>query len=132
MSRKIAMGAVLSLALLSACSTFADKTPGALDGYTAEEIFQRGEYELNRNQPDDAAYYFGEIERLYPYSDLGQARPDHAGLLPIIVTAITRIRAPAPSAMSISTPPMTTRPMRNTCWRCPITTRSTRSGAIRA
>ncbi len=71
-SRKIAMGAVLSLALLSACSTFADKTPGALDGYTAEEIFQRGEYELNRNQPDDAAYYFGEIERLYPYSDLAK------------------------------------------------------------
>ena len=35
-------------------------------------VFQRGEYELANRQPDDAAYYFGEIERLYPYSELAK------------------------------------------------------------
>ncbi|NNE52683.1 MAG: outer membrane protein assembly factor BamD [Sulfitobacter sp.] len=40
-----------------------------LETYTPEQIFERGEYELNRRQPDDAAFYFSEIERLYPYSD---------------------------------------------------------------
>nr|WP_245904814.1 outer membrane protein assembly factor BamD [Pseudoroseicyclus aestuarii] len=54
---------------LAACGPDTDLSPGALDGYSAEEIYQRGEYELERNQPDDAALYFGEIERLYPYSD---------------------------------------------------------------
>ncbi|MDF1728336.1 MAG: outer membrane protein assembly factor BamD [Sulfitobacter sp.] len=40
-----------------------------LETYTPEQIFERGEYELNRSQPDEAAFYFSEIERLYPYSD---------------------------------------------------------------
>jgi outer membrane protein assembly factor BamD len=39
-----------------------------LDNFSAEQIYQRGEYELDRRRPDDAAYYFSEIERLYPYS----------------------------------------------------------------
>ncbi|MGR3803654.1 outer membrane protein assembly factor BamD [Marinibacterium profundimaris] len=43
-----------------------------LEGYTAEQIFERGEYELSRNRADDAAFYFGEIERLYPYSAWAQ------------------------------------------------------------
>ncbi|ETX28219.1 outer membrane protein assembly factor BamD [Roseivivax isoporae] len=40
-----------------------------LENYTAEQIFERGEFELDRDSPDDAAFYFSEIERLYPYSD---------------------------------------------------------------
>jgi outer membrane protein assembly factor BamD len=40
-----------------------------LDTYTAEQIFQRGEFELERKREDDAAFYFGEVERLYPYSE---------------------------------------------------------------
>ncbi len=40
----------------------------SLEQFTPEQIFERGEYELNRNRADDAAYYFSEIERLYPYS----------------------------------------------------------------
>ena len=40
-----------------------------LDGYTADQIYERGEYELSERRPDDAAFYFSEIERLYPYSD---------------------------------------------------------------
>ena len=40
-----------------------------LETYSAEQIFERGEYELNRRQAGEAAFYFSEIERLYPYSD---------------------------------------------------------------
>lgn len=40
-----------------------------LETYPAEQIFERGEYELERKQPSEAAFFFGEIERLYPYSD---------------------------------------------------------------
>ncbi|TKW67676.1 MAG: outer membrane protein assembly factor BamD [Paracoccus denitrificans] len=40
-----------------------------VDNFTAEEIYKRGEYELENNRkPDTAVYYFAEIERLYPYS----------------------------------------------------------------
>ena len=40
-----------------------------LETYSAEQIFERGEFELERKQPSEAAFFFGEIERLYPYSD---------------------------------------------------------------
>ncbi|MEP5154429.1 outer membrane protein assembly factor BamD [Planktotalea sp.] len=40
-----------------------------LDTFTAEQIFERGEFELERKREDDAAFYFGEVERLYPYSE---------------------------------------------------------------
>ncbi|THH39048.1 outer membrane protein assembly factor BamD [Aliishimia ponticola] len=43
-----------------------------LETYTPLQIFERGEFELERRRPDDAAFYFGEIERLYPYSDLAK------------------------------------------------------------
>lgn len=59
----------LALGVLSGCGNLDNRAPGALDAYTAQEIFERGEYELARNQADDAAFYFGEIERLYPYSE---------------------------------------------------------------
>jgi outer membrane protein assembly factor BamD len=68
-SRAILVAGTLALSLTAACSNFDPRAQGALDSYSAEEIFQRGEYELERGQGDDAAYYFGEIERLYPYSE---------------------------------------------------------------
>ncbi|MDA7425256.1 outer membrane protein assembly factor BamD [Thalassococcus lentus] len=48
-----------------------DRGPGGapLEAFTAEQIFERGEYELSRKDAEDAAFYFGEVERLYPYSD---------------------------------------------------------------
>ncbi|PYE82515.1 outer membrane protein assembly factor BamD [Pseudoroseicyclus aestuarii] len=67
--RTLGAGGFILMLGLAACGPDTDLSPGALDGYSAEEIYQRGEYELERNQPDDAALYFGEIERLYPYSD---------------------------------------------------------------
>ncbi|MFC3117504.1 outer membrane protein assembly factor BamD [Jhaorihella thermophila] len=66
-------GAVLLAVFLAGCSGIgggpaADRSV-RLDGYTPEQIYQRAEYELNRGRTNDAAYFFSEIERLYPYSD---------------------------------------------------------------
>lgn len=72
-SRKKVIGAVLLTVFLSACGGEGltllrnDKIP--LENYTPEQIYERGEYELSRNRGDQAAFYFSEIERLYPYSD---------------------------------------------------------------
>jgi outer membrane protein assembly factor BamD len=67
------IGALLLTALLAACGgggggAVADRSE-ALEVFTPEQIFERGEYELSRGRTDDAAYYFSEIERLYPYSN---------------------------------------------------------------
>lgn len=40
-----------------------------LENFSAQEIYERAEYELAARNPDEAARYFGEIERLYPYSE---------------------------------------------------------------
>ena len=64
--------AVAMFALFAACADFDPLGTAQLENYTAAEIFERGEYELERGQPDDAAAYFGEIERLYPYSDFAK------------------------------------------------------------
>lgn len=55
---------------LSACGedTLASRQV-PLDGFSAQEIYTRGEIELDQSNPEDAAYFFGEVERLYPYSD---------------------------------------------------------------
>ncbi|MGH1354260.1 MAG: outer membrane protein assembly factor BamD [Thalassovita sp.] len=69
-SRKILLGLVLA-SVLAGCSAGGKVNRGEVDLelYTAEQIFGRGEFELERKRPEDAARYFGEIERLYPYSD---------------------------------------------------------------
>jgi outer membrane protein assembly factor BamD len=57
----------LSMAFLVACG---DNPPTTdLEGYPAEEIYKRAEYEITQKDFGDAAFYFGEVERLYPYSD---------------------------------------------------------------
>jgi outer membrane protein assembly factor BamD len=63
------LSAVLALALLTACGGFDGRPTAALETYSPEEIYQRGEFELQQGQPDEAAFYFSEIERLYPYSE---------------------------------------------------------------
>lgn len=69
-SRKILLGLVLA-SVLAGCSGASKVNRGDVDLelYTAEQIFGRGEFELERDRPSDAARYFSEIERLYPYSD---------------------------------------------------------------
>ena len=64
------MGAVISLAALVACGGLNSGPP--LDSLTAPEIYERAERQLANGQADDAAFTFGEIERLYPYSELAE------------------------------------------------------------
>ncbi|WP_411838777.1 outer membrane protein assembly factor BamD [Paracoccus sp. ME4] len=65
------MAAVLAGLVLSGCGGNRDAAARQnLDRFTAEEIYKRGEYELeNSRRPADAVFYFSEIERLYPYSE---------------------------------------------------------------
>ncbi len=83
--KKIFLGGVI-LVVLSGCSSF-DSLSGSsggfsgffsganrpeqkpIEAYTPEEIYKRGEYELANGKPKDAAKWFGEVERLYPYSE---------------------------------------------------------------
>lgn len=55
-------------ALLAGCGSGTKEPP--LEDFSAEEIYKRGEYELETNRKaEKAAHYFGEVERLYPYSE---------------------------------------------------------------
>lgn len=82
-----ALGVLLLTAALAGCSGGSSNVDRsiALEQYTAEQIFERGEFELSRAQTEEAAFYFSEIERLYPYSSwakralIMQAYAFHAG-----------------------------------------------------
>ena len=66
-------GVVLLTAALASCGGITGKVErGDVDyeNFTAQQIFERGEYDLAANKPAVAAKSFAEIERLYPYSDL--------------------------------------------------------------
>ncbi|MFT6458712.1 outer membrane protein assembly factor BamD [Pseudophaeobacter arcticus] len=65
------VSAALLMAVLSGCGGdggAADQSV-PLESYTPQQIFERGEFELARSRAKDAAFYFSEIERLYPYSE---------------------------------------------------------------
>ncbi|MBN2761361.1 MAG: outer membrane protein assembly factor BamD [Rhodobacteraceae bacterium] len=60
---------VAVLALLAGCSP-RDTPDESLSGFSAEEIYKRGEYELETSRrSEDSLRYFQEIERLYPYTE---------------------------------------------------------------
>ena len=64
------VAAVLSVGLLAGCGGGGGNTSESFESFTAEEIYKRGEYELeNTRKPKDAVKYFTEVERLYPYSE---------------------------------------------------------------
>jgi len=64
---RVVAGVVL-LAIVAGCSATPREPP--LDSFTAEEIFRRGEWELeNERRGGEATRYFSEVERLYPYSE---------------------------------------------------------------
>ncbi len=61
---------VLCLCALSACGIFGqgeDERP--LDSFSAEELYRQGEFTLESGEEAEAAALFGEVERLYPYSE---------------------------------------------------------------
>ena len=69
-----ALGLALVLGLAS-CGRFGgggDAAEASLEGYEPRAIFQLGETELARADPEEAARLFGEVERLYPYSSLAK------------------------------------------------------------
>lgn len=66
--RRFVTGAALVLALgLSACGD--GSFPKDIESYSAEQIYERGEYELSQRDYTDSTKYFAEVERLYPYSE---------------------------------------------------------------
>lgn len=65
--RQAIFGAMLLA--LAACGDSAPRLDENIEAYSAQEIYERGEFELSRGRGDDAAAFFGEIERLYPYSE---------------------------------------------------------------
>ncbi|TKZ21781.1 outer membrane protein assembly factor BamD [Shimia litoralis] len=72
-SRFQVVGTILVVAVLAGCSSStADRARRgdiAMESFTAEQLYGRAEYDLSRNKAEDAAFYFSEVERLYPYSD---------------------------------------------------------------
>ncbi|MFW8594759.1 outer membrane protein assembly factor BamD [Cribrihabitans neustonicus] len=66
------LGTVLLVAALAGCGGAdgdAVRRAESLETYSPEQIYERGEFELARDRTKDAAYFFSEIERLYPYSE---------------------------------------------------------------
>ena len=66
------LGPVLALGLMAGCSFFSSDTGPTLEDLSAQQIFAKGELELEKGQSEEAATIFGEIERLYPYSGFAQ------------------------------------------------------------
>ncbi len=59
------------VAVLTGCAGGSNER--ALDSYTAEEIYKKGELELETGKrPKDALVYFQEVERLYPYTEFAK------------------------------------------------------------
>jgi outer membrane protein assembly factor BamD len=61
--------AAAALLLASCGQSSITGTDVPLDNLTAEQIYRLGEVQLADDAPDDAAVYFGEVERLFPYSE---------------------------------------------------------------
>ncbi len=66
---RVGLGIALALGLSACGGQGGIRAPGALDELTPEQIFVRGEQALDRGREGDAAFFFTEIERLYPYSE---------------------------------------------------------------
>lgn len=63
---------VSSLAVILGCTVIlaaCGKPEPEFERFTPKEIFDRAEYELSERNPEEAASFFGEVERLYPYSE---------------------------------------------------------------
>lgn len=67
--KTVLASAALAMVVLAGCSGTKRPVIVPVEGYPPQEIFARGEYEMNRGKFANGAYFFGEIERLYPYSD---------------------------------------------------------------
>jgi outer membrane protein assembly factor BamD len=64
--------AVIAVLALSGCSSMFTTREQPLETFSAQEIYRLGEFELGDENFTEAARYFGEVERLYPYSELAK------------------------------------------------------------
>ena len=61
--------AAAAVAVLASCGGGDAARNVPLDQLTPDQIYRLGEVELNVGNPAEAAEFFGEVERLYPYSE---------------------------------------------------------------
>lgn len=68
--RKFVLVTVVAFAV-AACGGFgARENDRPLESFSAEELYKRAEFELeSERNSEEAARFFGEVERLYPYSE---------------------------------------------------------------
>ncbi|SEK31540.1 Beta-barrel assembly machine subunit BamD [Roseovarius azorensis] len=73
-SRARLVGAVVVALAVAGCGNRQSVERGTVnyENYTAQQIFERAEYDLARRNPKLAAQSFAEVERLYPYSELAK------------------------------------------------------------
>lgn len=57
----------VALTALAACGGGEETVP--LESFSAEDLYKSAELQLEAGAPEDAARLFGEVERLYPYSE---------------------------------------------------------------
>ena len=62
----------VTLFAVAGCSGSKTATFVDVEGFGPDQIYERGEYEVDRGRFADAAFFFSEVERLYPYSEWAQ------------------------------------------------------------
>lgn len=70
-ARKAILAAAALSMTLSACggALRVSESEENIETFSAQQIFERGEFEMNRRRYEEGAKFFGEVERLYPYSN---------------------------------------------------------------
>ena len=66
------IAAFVTLFAVAGCSGSKTATFVDVEGFCPDQIYERGEYEVDRGRFADAAFFFSEVERLYPYSEWAQ------------------------------------------------------------
>ena len=66
------IAAFVTLFAVAGCSGSKTATFVDVEGFGPDQIYARGEYEVDRGRFADAAFFFSEVERLYPYSEWAQ------------------------------------------------------------
>ncbi|WP_456388668.1 outer membrane protein assembly factor BamD [Profundibacter sp.] len=69
-ARIVLIGMVAALAITAGCSGRGGEKERTIESYSAEEIYKQAEFKLEtKRKAKEATKLFGEVERLYPYSE---------------------------------------------------------------